>query len=340
MIANKRKFIAVLCMALFILIVLMACKISPTPKSPIVIVLNDWAGYTVPIFVAQEEGYFKANGVDVELRILPTYESTLREYDSINADGITEVFADTVHGVLNGQDRKAVYVFDRSLGGDALLAMPNISSPKDLKGKTIGIIEFNKFSQLFVLEILKKYGLRERDVFFAQVPAEQAVATLEAGQVQASHTWDPDLLRGIAKGYKVLGTSRETPNLIIDVLSFRQCSIDSRYKDIEGVVHALAQAREFVKVRPMEAAMIAAKATGGDPASVLESLNEIYVPDLKENVEAFDGGNASNTLFNNGNLVAAFNFERGETDLILSPKEMMDKRFVVTALAHEAVRSR
>ena len=60
-------------------------------KEPIRIGINLWAGYAYA-FIAVEKGFFKNNGVDVELMLRKEYSESLNLYENGDADGFLEFF--------------------------------------------------------------------------------------------------------------------------------------------------------------------------------------------------------------------------------------------------------
>ena len=139
-----------------------------TEKSPIKIVLNAWPGYA-HVFIAQKKGFFKRHNVEVELIFTKEYPAAQKVFQNGDADGIAEVYTDTIFRSINDIPSKVVYVSDYSNTGDVIIGKSDALS--SLKGKTIGIESINSFSHIFVLRALENVGLTEGDVQFEIVPA-------------------------------------------------------------------------------------------------------------------------------------------------------------------------
>ena len=135
---------------------------------PVKIAITSWPGYAAA-FLAQEKGMFAKNGVQVELVRRATPKGMIEAYQYGEVDGTFSVCPDVVLLRAQGFSGKIVCVIDRSETTDVLVARPPIVSPADLKGKVVSFTGVNSFSHLFVIELLKKYGLSEIDVRFEDV---------------------------------------------------------------------------------------------------------------------------------------------------------------------------
>src|SRR3954471_5192508 len=82
---------------------------------------STWVGYG-PLYIAQEKGFFKKNGVDVELVVM---EDPKERFPTLMADRI-QLIASTVDTALlymkNNDDYKYVVAIDDSNGGDGIVA--------------------------------------------------------------------------------------------------------------------------------------------------------------------------------------------------------------------------
>jgi NitT/TauT family transport system substrate-binding protein len=96
-----------------------------------------WSGYA-PVFVAQDLGYFKTRGVDVDIK----FEDERPNVMAAMARGDIEMDMRTV-GEYQGKPRDAktpgiiIGTIDQSLGGDGVIAPGDITSVEQLKGKTV-----------------------------------------------------------------------------------------------------------------------------------------------------------------------------------------------------------
>ncbi len=307
-------------------------KIEPQNK-PIRIALSTWPGYA-HAFIAREKGFFKQNGVDVELFFKREYFDALSLYRSGAVDGILEVFTDAIYHNSEGVPSKVVCVTDWSDSGDVIVARPDIGSALDLKEKPVGIEGINTFSHMFVLSALTKAGLKEEDLRFEIVAAQEVPKALDERRIVAGHTWEPAKSEALGKGYKILAKAGDIPGIITGVLAMRSDVTEKRGKEIRGIVQALFQARDFVQYNRIEAVAIMAKAEGMTPEEMDRGLNGLTQPGREQNKLAMekrhdeDSRSDSLCLFTIGRTIYAFYGKRGryfsETDL----DEIVDPEFL------------
>src|SRR5436305_13038496 len=101
---------------------------------------STWVGYG-PLYIAQEKGFFKKHGVDVELVVM---EEPKDRFPAMLADKI-DMIASTVDTALlylrKADDFQYVVAIDDSNGGDGIVAKKDIKSLADLKGKSVAFSE-------------------------------------------------------------------------------------------------------------------------------------------------------------------------------------------------------
>jgi NitT/TauT family transport system substrate-binding protein len=158
----------------------------------------------VPLEFAVNRGYFKKQGLDVQL-------ITVRQSDVI--------IAATVSGELNFMDiiptailasvrglpiRTIAVVLKRA--PYVLIGQPNVRSPEELKGKRIGVSSVGGMSAYVVREILARNGLNpDRDVTFLAIGGTSArTAALFGGTIDAALVVAPENYTLERKGYRRL----------------------------------------------------------------------------------------------------------------------------------------
>src|SRR6185369_5335488 len=106
-------------------------------QEKVVLGMSGWTGFQ-PLKLAELAGIFKKNGVDIEIRFIPPVQrSAALAAGSLNAAATTvdQHIVWTSAGINTVQ----VALIDKSNGGDGLAVRNNISSIKELKGKTINV---------------------------------------------------------------------------------------------------------------------------------------------------------------------------------------------------------
>jgi NitT/TauT family transport system substrate-binding protein len=244
-----------------------------------------WIGFG-PIYLAQAKGFFKAQGVDVELQVI---DDTKVGMAALAAKRI-EAYGATPNTVLLYVKPDARFVMvmtvDDSKGGDGVVARKEIKSIAELKGKRVAFME-GSISQFYLNYLLKQQGLTEKDVTPLNMTTGDAGAAFVAGRVDAAVVWEPWLSKGkTAPHGHLLVDSSKTPGLIVDTLAFREDVAKSRPDDVRKVVRAVGQAVDYWKQNPKDAVEIMTKGLGGwlkEPKDFEEALAGATLYGIPEN---------------------------------------------------------
>lgn len=220
-----------------------------------------WVGYGT-LYLARDLGYFKENGLTVELPVIE--EASM--YMAGQASGQLSGSASTIDEVLKYRPQfcfRAVAALDDSHGGDGVLVGKDVTSLQELKGKAVAVNE-GSTSQFWLSYLLKKNGMSMSDITVQNMTADDAATAFVAGRVPAAVTWEPHLsmVRSKQQG-KVLVDSSSTPGVIVDVVALNCSVIEKQPEDVKALVAGLYKAVQYTKDHPEEAYKIMAKGVGG-----------------------------------------------------------------------------
>ncbi|WP_236209275.1 ABC transporter substrate-binding protein [Pseudomonas tohonis] len=231
-----------------------------------------WVGYGT-LYLARDLGYFKEQGLDVELTTIE--EASM--YMAAQASGKLSGSASTIDEILKYRSSdfcfKAVAALDESYGGDGVLVGKEVASLKDLKGQSVAVNE-GSVSQFWLSYLLKHNGMTMADLDIQNMTADDAATAFIAGRVPAAVTWEPHLSLVRQKGEgKVLIDSSKTPGVIVDVVALSCDVIDKQPEDVKALVKGLYKAVQFTRDNPEKAHEIMAKGVGGYLADPVELAN-------------------------------------------------------------------
>jgi NitT/TauT family transport system substrate-binding protein len=284
------------------------------------IVHTTWVGYG-PLYLAQDLGYFKDEGVDVKLTTIE--DKTLQ---------MAAVMSGQVAGALGTVDEfllymnkdvclKYVFALDESSGGDGIIVSKGIDKLEDLKGKQVAFNE-GSVSQFWFNVVLKNHGMKQEDVEMVNMTPDDAAAALMAGRVPAAVTWEPHLTEARnTEGTKVLVDSSTTPGVITDVMAVTCDVAKKRADDIKKIIRAWNRAVDYQKANPKKADEIMAKGVGGwlsDPAAFAESEKGVKYFDKATNAAYFGTPDKPGTLY--GIVQYAIDIWGGLKRLQVTPK--------------------
>jgi NitT/TauT family transport system substrate-binding protein len=300
---------------------------SSGTKEPIRIGINVWAGCAYA-FVAVDKGFFKNNGVDVELVLNKEYTEIMELYENGDTDGFFGVFADVVIHKSHGDNIKIIYVTDYSDSADVIIANPLYDSLEKLKGKKIGIESINSFSHMFVLQVFQKAGIPEKNIQFEVVPSQDITEALDDGRIQAGHTWDPEKTEALNKGYIIVATAGDVPGLITDVLAVNDSLIRERYSDVLAMVKSISQAKDFFDTNPEEALKIMVKYEGGTVEKMAAAIKEMRLLDLQDNLKSMEANGDAASLYSTGKIISDYYLSRGQISSTPVFDEIIDSSFI------------
>lgn len=296
----------------------------------ITIAHSTWVGYG-PLYIAQEKGFFKENGVDVDLVVM---EDPKERFPTLMADRI-QMIASTVDTALlymkQPDDYKYIVAIDDSNGGDGIVANKDIATIADLKGKQVAVNE-GSVSEFYLNVLLEKAGLKESDLNVVNMTAGDAGTAFVSKQVDAAVTWEPWLSRGKATDHgHLLVDSSTTPGLITDAIIVKTSWLKDHQKEAAAVVKAWNEGVAYYKSHPDESIAIMAKGVGGwlkDPKDFKETLPGIKFYGADENKAFFGTKDKPGPLYTTVKDAISVWSGKGKMQVKATPEDLIDYSFV------------
>ena len=158
----------------------------------------------LPIYITQDKGFFKDEGLDVLVVMFNAGATNLQAMIGgdvqIMAGGVPE----TVLARASGVDIKNFWAIS-NLMPFQIYGSPKLKSLKDGKGKKFAISRFGSLSEFLTRSALRQSGVDPRDVTMLQIGATPArFTTLATGIVDATILWFPVTERARAVGMNKL----------------------------------------------------------------------------------------------------------------------------------------
>lgn len=221
---SRANALNILLLVLFVIslsmLIAMSGPSSPTPVFRIGI--HSWPGYA-PGYYAREVGDF--NDESLRLVELRTDADIVRAMSA----GMLEAACTTLDGAIRiqsaGIDVKILEVLDFSEGGDAIVVFPpGIRQFSDLKGKRVAV-ERHGVGVLFFVNSLNKNGLNINDLNLIYSDVPEHFALVVGDKVDAVVTFSPQLERHVASGGRVIWSSKDLSDPVVDVLIVKSESL-------------------------------------------------------------------------------------------------------------------
>jgi NitT/TauT family transport system substrate-binding protein len=171
------------------------------------------AFYYLPLTISEQLGYFKAEGLDVEISDFAGGARALQALVGGSADIVSGAYEHTINMQSKNQYIQAFVLQGRAPQialGVSTKAMPNYRSLTDLKGKKIGISAPGSSTNMVANLVLSRAGLKASDVSYVGVGTSAgALAALRSGQIDAMSNTDPVMTMLEQKGdVKIISDTR------------------------------------------------------------------------------------------------------------------------------------
>ena len=226
----------------------------PTDKVTIRIVLLPILD-TVPLYLAQEAGYYVAEGVSVEF--IPV--GSAAERDQVMAAGRADgMINDLVSVVLYNRQAITVQVvrFMRIASRDVplyrVVAAPKagITTVAGLAGVPIGISQ-GSIIDYVTDQLLQSEGLAPDQIKTIAVPKiPERMALLSSGELKAATLPEPFATLAIQNGAVVITDDRAHPEFGNSVISFHKSFLDQHSTAVQGFLRAVEKAIQDIYASP------------------------------------------------------------------------------------------
>jgi len=295
------------------------------------------ASVYIQVDIAKALGYFQQEGVDVRLQHFKGGSVA----GVALVGGSTEVSANAMDHVVKakkeGKELRLIASFTHLPGTPMLVNIKHkneIRTPKDLKGRPIGVTAPGSATELLTLFLLHKEGIKREEVKIIGVGTNTMPPALENDQVHAAMGVDPWVTQIVkrGKGYILVDfrTEKDTRAVFGGPYQFtgllaRQDVIEKRPEMIQRVVNALVRTNKWMAANPVKKWAEALPADlVGDKAVWIESMKAAREMFTADSLPTREG-----VL----NLLRAFEATGQVPEATkMNPDGLIDTRFVRTAL--------
>jgi NitT/TauT family transport system substrate-binding protein len=243
--------------------------------------------YYLPLSVAERKGYFRDEGLEVEIPDFAGGAKALQALVGGSADFVSGAYEHTINMAAKKQPIKAVVLQLRYSAIE--LVMPKDRAARyrggrDLKGLKIGVTAPGSSTNMFVDNLLVKDGLKPADVSIVGVGAGSgAVAAMEKGEIDALANLDPVVTQLESTGKFVSVVDTRTEKGMNDVYGGAYMAAVIYVTDefakknpntVQAVVNAMVRADKWIaKATPQEIVdLMPAEYKAGSPSLYKQGL--------------------------------------------------------------------
>jgi NitT/TauT family transport system substrate-binding protein len=219
-----------------------------------------WYGQ-VPIMVALDKGFFKAQGLDVSYQVILASGDRLASVTA-GSSAFSNLGRTAVIPAMARGDT-SFYFFaniDDSPGNEGCWARPGFADFKALRGHKVAA---NTSAEITMNGLLEVQGMTEKDIQFANLPPNEMAPALANANVDAACVWQP-LLDGLKKAVpdgKLLGLDTDTPayqkfksQASPDIMVISRKLVDEHPDQARELAIAIFQGADFTIAHPEDAA--------------------------------------------------------------------------------------
>jgi NitT/TauT family transport system substrate-binding protein len=250
--------------------------------------LSSVSGLHSAVWVAEEKGLFRKNGLDVE--VIVTGQGGTAGISALLANDIQMVNSAgdvLVAAALRGGDTVMVAsVVNKGL--QRLVSKPEIKTPADLKGKRVGVTRIGAVSHSVLLMMLQRWKMNVNDVQVLQLGSSpNMLASLDKGGVEAAVLTIPSMFVAEDRGYRVLLDMADTDiyylhTMVATTRQYIKANRDKVLRFLRGYVEGIA----FVKHNKKESLDVVKKKLrlGPDQERNLERSLDLLIAKYYESV--------------------------------------------------------
>ncbi len=252
------------------------------PLQKINVAFSSISGNMAPLWVTQDKGFFRKNGLDVQVILVESGTTTAQALVAGDISFATLAGPAVIQSNLRGADTVMIAGIVNTLTFQ-LFTEKGITRPDQFKGKSVGVTRYGSATDFAMRYALDKYGLdANKEVAILQlgnVPA--LLAAMEAGKIQGAMLSAPTSLRAKKMGYPMLA------DLQMLGLEYQHTSvatsralIKSKPDLVRDFMRAYVEGIHYAKTHRKETLEVLAKYLRTDDKEVLDDTYESIVQTL------------------------------------------------------------
>ncbi len=244
-----------------------------------------WPGYEF-IFLARTLGYY--NEDPLRLVELPSATTCIHGLFAGTLEGGLLTLDEVLTARANGLDLVVVAVLDTSNGADVLMALPEINTLQELKGRRVGV-ERNATGAVMLDAVLNAAGLSPNDIEIVSATSDLHKDCYNDKKVDAIITFEPVKTQLAQAGAKVLFSSAQIPDRIVDVLAVKRQVLQASPKTVRSLIAGHFRAVDEFRKSPDSMAQLMVPRVKLTPEALLQAYSGLELPDIAENYRWLDG---------------------------------------------------
>jgi len=225
----------------------------PAAAQDKVTVASATAVTAVPVLIAAEKGFFRQEGLAVEVKRLAGGNETINALAANTVEFAESSHAQFISATAKSLPVAGIALVSRGFFGKMIAAPRNaaLTDLKDYKGKRIGIQAATGVYTVFMMT-LEKQGLDAKDFTISNVRVNDMPAVMQSDQFDAVVAWEPQAKRIVESGRgKEVITPAQFEQLADITYPFilltHERMLRERRDVVQRYVNAMARAQRYIR---------------------------------------------------------------------------------------------
>jgi NitT/TauT family transport system substrate-binding protein len=200
---------------------------------------------SMPFFVAKERGFFREEGLDVELIVMQAIQTIQATMG--NSTQFASATGSAVSSAVQGADIKVIFAVTDRPSFD-LIVQPSITSVQQLRGKKIGTGGVGSLAEILARRILIAHNVRPEEVsILATGPSHVTYLSLKAKVIDAAPLQMPLTFTAQDEGFRKLAAAGEYYQAVQGGLATTKTMLAEQPELVTKVVRAMLRATRLIK---------------------------------------------------------------------------------------------
>jgi len=199
----------------------------------------------MPFIIARDRGYFREEGLDPELIFMKAAQTI----PAMLAGGVDfgTATGTAVAAAVSGVDVRVVFALTDKPSFD-MLALPNITSLQQMRGKKIGITAFGALAEILARQIFITNKIPPEQVTFLPLGTSDVLyIALKAGTIDATMLQIPQSFLAVDEGFRKLASGADVYRAVQGGLTTTKATINDRPDLVTKMIRATQRSLRLIR---------------------------------------------------------------------------------------------
>ena len=266
--------------ALLVTILLMSRVAGAAAERPLRVAYPAPAGAFLPLWAAQDAGFFKKQGLSVELIAVGSSTRGVAAMVSGQLDILAGGGSSGITSQLQGYTDMALFANVIQTFLFSVMTQPSITDVSQLRGKRMGVTRFGGTLDFAARYYLKRFGIEPgKDISFLQIGAMPDIAlAVSSGAIEAGVIGVPQNFVARKLGLRELADLSDSgARYALAAFVAKRSFLSDNHDLTVRFMKTLVEAIHFLKMRPKEGMEILKRYTRVDALDILKPAYDIHI---------------------------------------------------------------